>query len=65
MDPIPIQKAGPGLGQVGVPNLVSLAGEMDAFDFLTPLSVEYAEFYLGGMFGKYGKIDPSAIPGGP
>src|ERR1035437_704763 len=66
VDPVAVEAAGPGVGQVAVRDPVGGYRHGDAFhrDGVVGM-LEDAELDGGGMLREEGKVDPFAVPGGP
>jgi len=63
VDPVAVDRAGAGIRQVTVPDLVGVFGELDPLDLLLALVVEQAELDLGGVGREQGEVDarPSQV----
>ena len=64
VDPIAVQQAGAGIGQVPVPDPVGLFGQRQAFKFALPAGIEQAEFHAFGVLREKREIDAATVPGG-
>ncbi len=59
-----VDRAGAGVGQVAVPDLVRVFGQFDPLDLALALVVEQAQFDLGGVGREHGEVHPQPVPGG-
>src|SRR3569833_716552 len=64
VDAITVAQAGPGFGQVAVPNLVGFFRYFDALDFAPALIVEQAQLDFLCAFREQREIDTFAVPVG-
>ena len=60
--PIAVDRAGAGIGNEAVPDLVGVFGQLDAFDFLFAGIVEQAELDLGARSGEQREVHAQAGP---
>ena len=63
VDAVAVDGAGPDLGQVAVPDLVGVFGQLDALDLLVAGAVEQADLDLGGVGREEREIGALAVPG--
>ncbi|EXI74697.1 MAG: hypothetical protein AW07_01625 [Candidatus Accumulibacter sp. SK-11] len=63
MDPVAVQLPGAHFGQIRMPDLIGLLGQLDTLAFLPPAVVEQAQLDLVRVLREQGEIDPFAIPG--
>ena len=64
MHAIAVDRAGPRIGQVAVPDLVGVFGQLDALDLALACGVEQADLDFGGVGREQREIDALAVPGG-
>ncbi len=65
IDPVAVQRAGPHVGQVHVPDVVGLLPHGDGRRRLGRRgAVEKAELHRPRALGKEGEVHPLAVPGG-
>ncbi len=64
VDPVAVKKVGPRLGQIAMPDLISLRDQVDAFDFLAAQVIKETELNRLCTFGKDGEVDALAVPRG-
>ena len=61
---IAVDRARPRIGQVTMPDLVSVLRQGDALDLAPAALLEQAELDLGGVGREQGKVDAEPVPGG-
>src|SRR6185312_15208304 len=59
---IAVEEAGPGIGEIAVPNLIGVVAQGDAFDFAMTGGIEKTQIDLFRVSGKNRKIHAAAIP---
>jgi hypothetical protein len=64
MDAVAVGRAWPRIGEVAVPDLVGIFGQIDALDLALAAGVEQAELDLGRVRREQGEVDAQAVPGG-
>jgi hypothetical protein len=63
--PVAVQRAGPHVGEVRVPDVVRPLGHGDGRRRLAGRGlVEETELHCGGVLGEEGEVDPLTVPGG-
>jgi len=56
---VAVYRAGPGVGQVAVPDLVGVLGHLEAVDLLPALDIEQQSSTLVALAEKRAKLTPS------
>ncbi|MCW2241511.1 hypothetical protein M2351_006156 [Azospirillum canadense] len=65
MDPVGVDRAGPRIRQVAVPDFVGEFRQLDALQFRFAGFIEQAELHLGRVGREQGEVDAKPVPGGP
>src|SRR5687768_11365640 len=63
VNPIAVDQAGPGLGQVAVPDVVGALADLNALDLAPSARIEQAKLDALGVLRKQREVDPRAVPG--
>ena len=61
---VAVDRAGPRVGQIAVPDLVGVFGQLDALELALAVVVEQAELDLGRVGREQREIDAEPVPGG-
>ncbi|MCY1352256.1 hypothetical protein D9M69_385450 [compost metagenome] len=62
--PVTVDLPRVGIGQVAMPDLVGVFGQVDALQLGFAAGIEQAQLDLGGVGREQREIDPQAVPGG-
>src|SRR5690606_28756730 len=64
VDAVAVERAGPNVGQVAVPDLVGMLRQRHAVGLALAGRVEQAQLDTAGMGREQGEVDAVAVPGG-
>ena len=60
--PVAVDRAGPRVRQIAVPDLVGVFRQLDALEFALASLIEQAELHLGGVGREQGEVDAEPVP---
>jgi hypothetical protein len=64
MNAVPVYRAGTGIREVAVPDLVGVFRQLDAFELLLSIRVEQTQLDLGSIGGEEREVHAQAVPVG-
>ena len=62
VNPVAVAQSGPGVGQIAMPDLIGLLGQLDALDLAPALGIEHAQLHALGLLREEREVDALAVP---